>query len=549
MRKMHRLGLTSRVRESFLGFVGYVKRNPLVFLAYSVIFGIGVFLRFLVGRDYGSLQYDEAAHSVGGIFFSRLFVGSLQHPGDYLAGYSGMVVSFWFYPYGYSFLASLGYLLFGFSESAARLPSVVFSILLIHATVCVAKEVELEEKVGLFSAFFVATSSIIVIVGTGAMVDVPVTVLITYSLLFWVKGLKSRGGGDLLKAGILGGLAGLMKPTGIFVLIFMVIFEFLVFLFSGDKLVLSRSFWRGILGGFLVFSTWWASAFLVDFLVDGWIGEEAIKGVTYWFDFFGVFGKYVPPWYSPPWYKIEAWAYYPDHLLFAMGILPFVFVFVGAFARLKKVRLVDVLLILFALGFYVLQTFASNKNPRYILPILPILYVYASVGLGSAFSSISEEKNLSKSLGHIRKTTALLMIILVLVGGFLPLQSALEVKYTPGMGYGFEFPIRESLQIVMNDGEGGLIMLDTQDNLFNLPVVTFYLASVDENGLYGCHYGLSVPSEILNFTFGGKRVKYVLVMDVGSNIGRYVCANPEFFELLGKAENNYGNIYVYKVKG
>ncbi|MBS7281508.1 MAG: glycosyltransferase family 39 protein [Candidatus Freyarchaeota archaeon] len=248
---------------------------------------------------------------LGGFFFSRLFVGGLKHPGDYLASYSAMVGSFWFYPYGYSLLTGLGYLLFGFSEFVARLPSVAFSVLLIHATVCIAKEVEPEEKVGLFSAFFVATSSIIVIVGTGAMVDVPMAVLITYSLLFWVRGLKNRGSGDLLKAGILGGLAGLMKPTGIFVLIFMVIFEFLVFLFSRDRLIFSRSFWRGILGGVLVFSTWWGSAFLVNFLVDGWIGEEAIKGVVYWFDFLGVFGRYVPPWYSPPWYKIEAWAYYP----------------------------------------------------------------------------------------------------------------------------------------------------------------------------------------------------------------------------------------------
>ncbi|MGQ9507319.1 MAG: ArnT family glycosyltransferase [Candidatus Bathycorpusculaceae bacterium] len=506
------------------------------------------FLRFLVWRNYGSLQYDEAAHSVGGIFFSKLFVGNLQNIGGYLAGYRGMVVSFWFYPYGYSLLAGFGYLFFDPSEFTARLPSVVFSVLLIHATVCVAREVEPEEKIGLFSAFFAATSSIIVIVGTGAMVDVPLTVLMTYSLLFWVRGLKGRKGGDLLNAGILGGLAGLMKPTGIFILIFMVAFEFLMFLSSRDRLIFSKSFGKGIFGGFLVFSTWWGSALTLNFVVNGWIGEEAIQGVTYWFDFFGVFGKYVPPWYSPPWYKIEAWAYYPDQLLFTMGLLPFVFVFVGVFARLRKVRLVDVLLILFALGFYTLQTFASNKNPRYILPILPILYVYASVGLSSAFASIIGEKSSSR-LEWIRKIPALLMIVVVLIGGFLPLRSALEVKYTPGMGYGFNFPIKESLQIVVNDGEAGLIMPDAQDNLFNVPVITFYLASLDKDGQYGCHFELSEPSEILNFTFGGKRVRYLLVRDLNSNIGRYVYAHPEFFTFLGKAENSHGSIHVYKVKG
>ncbi|MBS7281509.1 MAG: hypothetical protein KIH09_16960 [Candidatus Freyarchaeota archaeon] len=231
--------------------------------------------------------------------------------------------------------------------------------------------------------------------------------------------------------------------------------------------------------------------------------------------------------------------------------MPFMFVFVGVFARLRKVQLVDVLLILFTLGFYVLQTFASNKNPRYILPVLPLLYVYASVGLSSAFASIAEDKGSSrlKSLEWIRKTGALLMIVVVFVSGFLPLLSALEVKYTPGMGYGFKFPIMESLQIVMNDGEGGLIVPDTQDNLFNVPAITFYLASVDGDGRYGCHFELSKPSEILNFTFDGKRIRYVLVRDFDSNIGRYVYNNSEFFALLGKAENSYGSIHVYKVKG
>jgi hypothetical protein len=544
---MCKVGLATRIGEPFSRFLSYVRRNPLFFMAYSFIFGIGIFLRLIVWRDYGVLQYDEAAHSVGGIFFSKLFVGGLPNPADYLASYSVMVGSFWFYPYGYSLLAGLGYLFFGFSEFVARLPSVVFSVLLIHATVCIAREMEPEEKVGLFSAFFVAVSSIIVIVGSGAMVDVPVTALMTYSLLFWVRGLKSRKDGDFLKAGILGGLAGLMKPTGIFVLIFIVIFEFLVFLFSRDKLVFSKGFWKGILSGGFCFSTRWGSAFTVSFLVNGWIGEEAIKGVMYWFDFLGVFGRYVPPWYSPPWYKIEAWAYYPDQLLFAMGILPFVFVFVGVFARLRNARLADVLLILFALGFYVLQTFASNKNPRYILPILPILYVYASVGLSYASASVTEEKSSSK-FEWIRKASALLMVVMALAGGFLPLRSALEIRYAPGMGYGFDFPIKESLQVVMNDGEGGLVMVDVQDNLFNAPVITFYLASLDKNGRYGCHFSLSEPSEILNFTFGGKRVRYVLVQDLNSNIGKYVYTHPEFFAFLGKAENSYGSIYIYKVK-
>lgn len=535
----------------FSKIASYARSNPLPFMAYLIIFSIGIFLRISVWWNYGSLQYDEAAHSIGGIFFAQFLVGGVPNVGDYLASYPTMVGSLWFYPYGYSLLASLGYLLFGFSEFVARLPSVIFSIALIHATVCITKEVEPEEIVSLFSAFFVAVSSAIVIVGSGAMIDIPVTTMMTYSLLFWIRGSKSHNDKDFIKAGIFGGIASLMKPTGICVLIFMIIFEFLVFIFSEDRLIVSRSFWKGILSGFLIFSTWWGSAFIVNLLVDGWIGEAAIEGVKYWFNFSGVFEKYVPSWYSPPWYKIEAWAYYPNQLLSVMGLLPFILVFVGVFSRLKKVQKADVLLILFTLGFYVLQTFVSNKNPRYILPILPILHVYASVGFNSVFSSIFEGKESLnfRNLKFLRKTVAFLTVAIIIINGLLPLYSALEVKYTPGMGYGFNFSVKRILQIVINDGEGGLVILDTQDNLFNAPVITFYLASLDENELYGCYFGLSEPSKILNLTLGGKRVRYVLVRDQNSIIGGYVRDHQEFFILLGKIEDSYGYVYIYKVRG
>ena len=547
---MYKWSLTVKVKKFFLKFLSYIKENPLIFLIYSAIFGIGIFLRFLIWRDYGSLQWDEASHSVGGIFFAKFFAGNLNSPSDYLANYPATVASFWFYPYGYSLLASLGYLAFGISEFTARLPSVVFSVLLIHATISVTREVKLGRMVSLLSGFFIATSSLIIIVGSGAMLDVPMTTLIIYSFLFWIRGLKNRKDKDFLKAGILGGLAGLIKPTGILILLFIFIFGILLFLFSKDRLIFSRGFWKGILGGVSIFSTWWISAVLVNFLFDGWIGEEAIRGVKYWFDFSGVFGKYVPPWYSPPWYKIEAWYYYPMHLLFAMGLLPFVFVFVGVFARFRKAHLADLLLILFALGFYVLQTFASNKNPRYILPILPILYVYASVGLNFVLSSI-RESNLPppRKLGCAKRTIALLIVILVLAEAFLPLQHALEIGYIPGMRYGFDFDTRKVLEIVMNDKEGGLIILDTQDNLFNVYVITFHLASMDKNGKYGCYFGILEPNEIFNFTFCGKKVRYILVQDLNSNIGKYINANPEFFTLLGEVENTDRSIYIYKVKG
>ncbi|MEM2440453.1 MAG: glycosyltransferase family 39 protein [Candidatus Bathyarchaeia archaeon] len=498
------------------------------------------------------LQYDEAAHSVGGIFLYRIFVGGLPNVWDYLSSYPAITGSFWFYPYGYSVLTSVCFPVLGFSELAARLPSFIFSFLIIHATVCLAKEVEPENRVSIFSAFFAAISSMIIVVGSGAMVDVPLVVLTTYSLTFWIRGLKSRKSGDFLRVGILGGLASLMKPIGFFVLIFILFFALLMFAFLSDRLFLTRSFWKGVLSGFACFSTWWGSALIVNFIVNGWIGAEAIKGVLYWFNFGGIFGGYIPPWDSPPWYKIEAWDYYTNVIIYTMGLMPFVFFCVGFLSRLKskKLQLVDAILTLFSLTFYILLTFVSNKNPRYIMPILPILHVYAAIGLNSIYTGFNGERDPLDltDFRRLKRAVTLIIIAVTMINGFLPLQRAITANHVPGKTYGFNSPVKDCLRIVMNDGESGLLLIDSEDNLFNAPVITFYLAAVDQNGRYGCHLSPSEPQEILNLTLGGKKVRYVLIRDLNSSVGRYVCAHPELFMFLGKVESDYINIHIYKVK-
>jgi hypothetical protein len=100
----------------------------------------------------------------------------------------------------------------------------------------------------------------------------------------------------------------------------------------------------------------------------------------------------------------------------------------------------------------------------------------------------------------------------------------------------------------LDDGEGGLVILDSKENLFNVPSITFYLASADTDSKYGCYEPLSSLDEILNFKVDGKSVKYVLVHDLNSTVNTLVHSRPDYFELIGKAENVYGVIFVYKVK-
>ena len=125
------------IKGFFSRFVEFIVAHPVLFLGYFLVFFVGVVFRVLVGLQYGALQFDEGSRCAGGIFVSRLLSGGLADPAGYFASYRLCALGFWFYPFLYSMLAGLSFSIFGFGEFAARLPSLIFSVLLIHATICV----------------------------------------------------------------------------------------------------------------------------------------------------------------------------------------------------------------------------------------------------------------------------------------------------------------------------------------------------------------------------------------------------------------------------
>jgi hypothetical protein len=538
------------MKDAARRLLNYARLYPFNLAIYCLIFGIGILVRLLVLQVYGSIQWDEAAHSVGGIFISRLLGGSqdaLVFGSRYIASYPATLSGVWFYPLTYGFLSIPGFLVFGFTAQAARITSVVFSVLLIHASILVSKEVSQDHKVALVTAFLVATSSILVVVGSGAMLDVPQTALTMYTILFWIRAMNKRDDKAYLKVGILGGLTGLMKPTGIFILLFVVFFQIVTSLISREKSALSKGFLKGMISGFLVFSVWWGSALLAYYVVGGQVGRNAVEGVGYWFNFFGVFGNYVPPWYSPQWSTYGGWTYYANSLTAIMGVLPFLFSFIGVFSRIKELRRTDYAMILFALGTYAIQSFASNKNPRYIITCLPILYIYSSVGLVSTCSNMVKLLPRPKRAVVIQRLAATFLIVIFLAEAVMPLQSAINANYLPGMGFGTNLPIEESVRIIKNDGGDGIIVPDSEDNYLNVFTLTFYVAPIDNEGKLGCFAPPSKAEDILSSQTGNMEIRYVIAHDPYSNVSKFIQSNPCYFELIGKAENSYGTFLIYKI--
>jgi hypothetical protein len=139
-------------------FAGFVVDHPFLFFAYVLVFLVGVVFYVFLELNYGTLQFDEGSRSAGGVFICRFLSGGLSDPASYFTGYRLSVLGFWFYPFLYSSLAGLSFCFLGFSEFAARLPSLIFTVLLIHATICVARELTGKHLVALASGFLVCGS-------------------------------------------------------------------------------------------------------------------------------------------------------------------------------------------------------------------------------------------------------------------------------------------------------------------------------------------------------------------------------------------------------
>jgi hypothetical protein len=383
------------------------------------------------------------------------------------------------------------------------------------------------------------------------MVDVPAVTLTTYSLLFWIRGFRDNAKANFLAGGLLAGLAALMRPPALFELAFIMAFVIATFLITRKRLMLSRSLLMGILVGVLIFSIYVFSAFFARIGDKGFVGEDAMKGLGYWFGFGGSLTGFTPPWYSPQWFTSGGWIYYFFELVFMMGALALLFSFVGIVSRLKNKgspRSLDVFLLLFVAGLYILETLTSTKNPRYALPLMPILFVYTGIGLSYAYTKIaSNQRKTFLRKTNVKKTLGVFIIIAILLAGVPALFSTVQNNYIPGMEFGATIPYREAVQIIVEDGGSGLVMLDNQNNLFSAPALTFYLASIDANGKYGCVPPVSNATEIQNYQWAGKNLRYILSYNETSEISNYIKSNPNQFSLLGRAQRRNETILVYKL--
>lgn len=448
----------------------------------NFIFGLIILLSFLI-RIYSwshlqSLTWDEGGHSNPGIMLARIILNgfSISYAAQFISNYTPAAASFVFYPYGYSIMSMFSFLFFGFSELAARIPSMFFSLLIIHGVYILAKKM-FGTKIGLISAFIAALNPWFIIWGGRALADLPMVCLMLYSIYFCFKAIENIGIKYWLLSGLFCGLAVLMKPPGLIVFPFLIL---IVAYYKGLKELFKKHFFVLTTTIFLISFSYFGFALLARYilpvlgLISYEYGLNIFKGVFHWF---GSALEYAEMG-DPTWKTLAGWRYY-------LGLLPvqlggYLTLFLGFIGGLRLIknrnsRSKFYLIFSYILFVYLLFTFLDNKDTRYTIPYLPFFCILASIGIKTLISAVSVFNR------KIALITFLLILVFIGITSFntLPIWN---IWSTPSSG------LAEAAKVIIQLEPGLIVSLAGSDNMVNVPTITFYVAVNDSKANYSVYW-------------------------------------------------------------
>lgn len=441
--------------------------KEIVILSLIVVFGFLV--RFYFWSNFevlslNSLSWDEASHVLGGVMINQTLANGfdLDFISDFKEHYLAVMGSLFFYPYGYTILSAFSFFFFGFSELAARLPSMIFSLLIIHAIYLLAQQM-FNKKVGLLSALVAAINPWFIFWGGQALTDLPMVGLMIYSIYFCFKAIDDNKIKPWFLAGLFAGLAGLMKPPGFIVVPFLVL---IVIYYKGFRFLLNKYFIILTLTVLFFFASYFGFALAAKFLLPQWgiisqkLGQAIYIDVFHWFNTALTLAEAE----DPSWRTLAGWFYYPRLLLDQMGsFIILILVSLGALTLIinKNFKKLFSLLIYIVL-IYLVFTILDNKNTRYTIPYLPFFCILAGLGL---------EKIISTYKKIIAWPLVAIVFILISLTAFKTV-----IKYEPtGPTNSY---LKQAAEVI-TDSPPGLIVPLTEDDSVNAFTISFYVAIND----------------------------------------------------------------------
>jgi 4-amino-4-deoxy-L-arabinose transferase-like glycosyltransferase len=428
-----------------------------------MVMAIGIIFRLAVWKTPSTMTWDEGAHSLAGVMLTR-FISSGFDPsviGQFISNYWATIGSLFFYPYGYDILSTLSFLTFGLSDLSARLPSMLFSVLLIHATYLLGSQI-LNKKIGLLAAFFAAINPTFIFWGGQAVVDLPMVCLMTYGAYFYFAGIESEKIIDFVLAGVFIGLAGMMKPPGFIIAPF---FIFIIVYYKGYKYLWHKNTIAMLTAMMLFFVSYFGSGLIAKIILPniGLVSQES--GDAIFRDIYHWFGSAVTHFESidPHWYSLTGWTYYPQMLILQMGwFLATAIAIIGGWILYNKNKTLFYPIVIYILFVYLLFTFLNNKDSRYVMSYLPFICVLAGAGLYYI------KQRYSKAIGTV---------VIIVISGILITNSIYVLKQLQAFDpYNSELP--QIIETIISRPPGLVIPLQ-ENNEINVQTISFYMSIRD----------------------------------------------------------------------
>ncbi|MFA6255273.1 MAG: glycosyltransferase family 39 protein [Patescibacteria group bacterium] len=452
----------------------------------GVIILMGIFLRLVFLSNLGGMGWDEASHSLAGVLLARLVhngfdIGYLH---KFISNYWASAGSLFFFPWGYSILTALSFLFFGFNELAARLPSWVFSVLLIFVTYLLAEKL-FDKKIGLLAAFITAVNPWIILWGSQALADVPMVCLMILAIYFCLQGIEKPGMKYWIWSGLAGGLAGLMKPPGF------IIFPFLAFTvsyFQGLNYLMKKQFLVLALIGFICFLSYFGFGLLAILVLPRLGIINAESGLLIFKSIFQWFGRFLPSnffqWFGkdliyadlgdPNFKSLEGWLYYLKLIPAQMGgYLVVILSIIGAIKLFldKNFKRNLYLIFTFVISIYLIFTFIANKDTRFTLPYLPFFCILAGIGVSFLISIFK---------------TKLRVVFLVLILAVILVVSTQQLNEFAG-GSDIRVYLVDAINTIINS-KPGLVVPAQESNDVSVQNVSFYLVINDPELKYSVYW-------------------------------------------------------------
>lgn len=346
------------MNKKILQILNFFKKDYIIL--FIIFLALSVSNLIWLKIDIRPPHWDASNHLMHSLaYFKPLINPSIGEINNFLLGYV-------YYPPFVYWITSVFYLFFGKGEDIAVLSNIVFFAVLIFSTYGIGKQLW-DRKVGLLSALVVSVTPVILSQSREYQLDFPLTAMVALSFYLLLKTEKFKERGYSIFLGVISAFGFLTKWTfPSFLLIPLAYFVLLIVISDIREKKFSKGRWLNIFLSLLIFLV----------LADPWYIKNAIFLKS---DFLinvqtGI-GEGDPQTFLPSlFYYLKSFTIYHTRILL---LLPFL---VGLLFTLlsKKNFKKNLILILFLISGWLILSLYSNKDTRFMEPLMPAVAIIVS---------------------------------------------------------------------------------------------------------------------------------------------------------------------------